>query len=79
MLRLGIEATDCGYLVTENPSQGVLNAGFRPDDVIRTVNGKAVGNLQDDVELFDQIASAGLAQVELVRDGAEIRLSFPLQ
>ena len=69
MLRLGIEATDNGYLVTETTSQSVLNAGFRPGDVIRTVNGKAVGNLQSDVELFDQIASAGLAQVELVRGG----------
>ena len=79
MLRLGIEATDRGYLVTENTSQAVLNAGFRPGDVIRMVNGKAVGNLQDDVELFDQIASAGLAQVELVRGGEEIKLTFPLR
>lgn len=79
MLRLGIEATDRGYLVTENTSQGVLNAGFRPGDVIRTVNGKAVGNLQSDVELFDQIALAGLAQVELVRGGEEIKLTFPLR
>ena len=79
MLRLGIEATDNGYLVTENTSQGVLNAGFRPGDVIRVVNGKSVGNLQSDVELFDQIAAAGLAQVELVRGGEEIKLTFPLR
>jgi general secretion pathway protein C len=79
MLRLGIEATDRGYLVKKDTSQGVLNAGFRPGDVIRTVNGKAVGNLQSDAELFDEVALAGLAQVELVRDGEEIKLSFPLR
>ena len=79
MLRLGIEATDNGYLVTENTSQGVLNAGFRPGDVIKVVNGKAVGNLQSDVELFDQIALAGLAQVELIRGGEAIKLTFPLR
>ena len=79
MLRLGIEATDRGYLVTENTSQGVLNAGFRPGDVIRTVNGASVGNVKSDVELFDQVASAGLAQVELVRDGQEMKLTFPLR
>lgn len=79
MLRLGIEATDHGYLVTKDTSQGVLNAGFRPGDVIRTVNGMAVGNLQSDVDLFDQIASEGLAQVELVRGGEQIKLTFPLR
>lgn len=79
MLRLGIEVTDSGYRVTKDTSQGVLNAGFRPGDVIKMVNGTEVGNLKSDVELFDQIASAGLAQVELFRGGEKIKLTFPLR
>lgn len=79
MLRLGIEATDRGYRVTDTTSQGVLNAGFRPGDIIRSVNGKPIGKVQNDVALFDEIAAAGLAQVELMRDGEEIKLSFPLR
>ena len=79
MLRLGIEATVGGYLVKQDTSQGVLNAGFRPGDIIRTVNGETVGELQSDVELFDRIALAGLAQVEVVRNGEVIKFSFPLR
>lgn len=79
MLRLGVEATSGGYLVKQETSQGVLNAGFRPGDVIKMVNGKKVGNLQSDVDLFDQIASAGLAQVQVVRNGELLKLSFPLR
>ena len=79
MLRLGIEATSGGYIVKQDTSQGVLNAGFRPGDIIRTVNGETVGKLQSDVELFDKIALAGLAQVEVVRNGEVIKLAFPLR
>ena len=79
MLRLGVEATSGGYLVKQDTSQGVLNAGFRPGDVIKMVNGKTVGNLQSDVDLFDQIAAAGLAQVQVVRNGEVLKLSFPLR
>ena len=79
MLRLGVEATTGGYLVKQETSQGVLNAGFRPGDVIKMVNGKKVGNLQSDVDLFDQIASAGLAQVQVVRNGELLKLSFPFR
>jgi general secretion pathway protein C len=79
MVRLGIEVTDRGYRVADATSQGVLNAGFLPGDIIRTVNGKPVGKLQSDVDLFDEVAAAGLAQVELLRGGEEIKLSFPLR
>ena len=79
MLRLGIEATAGGYVIKDMTSPGVLSAGFKPGDVVTSVNGETVGDVTADVDLFDRIAEAGLARVELNRAGKQIMLSFPLR
>ena len=77
--RLGLQITDQGYRVTENASSGVKQAGFKPGDVVTTVNGQKVGDITKDQSYFDEVAASGRARVELVRDGQTIIMSFPLR
>ena len=77
--RLGLEATDQGYRITENASPGVRQAGFRAGDVVTSVNGKKVGDMTADQGYFDEVAASGKARVELLRDGETIVMSFPLR
>ena len=79
MNRLGLEATDQGYRITESASPGVRQAGFRAGDVVTTVNGKKVGDMAADQAYFDEVAASGRARVELQRDGQTIIMSFPLR
>ena len=79
MNRLGLEATDQGYRITESASPGVRQAGFRAGDMVTTVNGKKVGDIAADQGYFDEVAASGKARVELLRDGETIVMSFPLR
>lgn len=79
MNRLGLEATDQGYRITESASPGVRQAGFRAGDMVTSVNGKKVGDIAADQGYFDEVAASGKARVELLRDGETIVMSFPLR
>ena len=76
---LGLVATAEGYRVADGASEAVLRAGLLAGDLVATVNGQQVGNIQRDLNLFDEITAAGHARVEVVRDGRRMALSFPLQ
>ncbi|MGR3502571.1 type II secretion system protein N [Pseudaestuariivita sp.] len=76
---VGVELVENGYRVKEDPNIGVTLAGLRPGDVITTLNGQAVGDLARDRELYDEVAAAGIARLEVVRDGKAILLTFPLR
>ena len=79
MNRLGLEATDQGYRITDNASAGVRQAGFKAGDVVTSVNGQKVGDMAADQGYFDEVAASGRARVELLRDGQTIVMSFPLR
>jgi general secretion pathway protein C len=79
MDRLGLEATDQGYRITDAAIPGVRQAGFRPGDVVTTVNGRPVGNVADDQIYFDEVAASDRATVEVQRDGQTIVMTFPLR
>ena len=79
MNRLGLEITDQGYRITDAASPGVRQAGFRPGDVVTTVNGQKVGDMAADQRYFDEVAAAGRARVEIQRDGQSIVMTFPLR
>lgn len=76
---LGAVVTSSGYRIGPSPPEGVRAAGLLPGDVIERVNGVAVGDLESDRRLFDQVIVAGQARVEAVRDGRRMALSFPLR
>ena len=79
MDRLGIEAVGDGYRISEAASSGVRQAGFRPGDLVTTVNGQKVGDIARDQGYFDEVAASGKARVELLRDGQSIVMTFPLR
>jgi general secretion pathway protein C len=76
---LGLQATDQGYLITDNAIAGVRQAGFQPGDVVTTVNGQSVGNVANDQIYFDEVAASDRATVEVQRDGQTIVMTFPLR
>jgi len=75
----GVRLTPRGYEVGPAPSIGVTRAGLRPGDVIAAVNGEAVGDVEADRRLYEKIAAAGHARVEILRSGRRVILSFPLK
>ncbi len=76
--QIGLEATENGYRIAEQHDSGVALAGLRAGDLVRTVNGQQVGDVDSDRRLFDDVAASGLARLEIERDGETIVMSFPL-
>ena len=76
---LGVSSTDRGYLVGQTPPQVVRRAGLQAGDRILSVNGNAVGNVNSDRALFEDIVASGRARVEIERNGRTILLSFPIR
>lgn len=76
---IGLVAGDGGYTVAQDHDSGVTRAGLKAGDLVKSVNGQPVGDVDRDRVLYDEVADAGLARVEIERDGRSIVLSFPLQ
>ena len=76
---LGLAASEAGYRVTEGAPPMLRRAGLRPGDVVATVNGQQVGDVETDRALFDDVAASGRARIEVLRDGQRVVLSFPLR
>ena len=68
-----------GYRIAEQHDGGVDLAGLRAGDVITSVNGQAVGDVDRDRQLFDEVVASGQARLEVLRDGGVLVLTFPLQ
>ncbi len=76
---LGAAPTPQGYRVGPNPSPQTRLAGLLPGDLVQKVNGAEVGDLESDRQLFDRVMTSGQARVQVLRDGRQITLSFPLR
>lgn len=79
MDRLGLQATAAGYLIADTAAADVRRAGFQPGDLVTRVNGKAVGDVEQDKIHFDEIAASGRATVEVQRSGQVVTMTFPLR
>lgn len=77
--QLGLEATEEGYRIGTGAHAGVRRAGFKEGDLVASVNGKKVGEVESDRQLYEEVAASGRARVELIRDGRTIVMSFPLR
>jgi general secretion pathway protein C len=75
----GVSASSDGYRLGPGAAAQLLRAGLRPGDLIRSLNGRPVGDLASDQQLFERAAAAGSARVEIVRDGRTLTLTFPLR
>lgn len=59
-----------GYALGEIAANPVLRqAGLRPGDRILSVNGRAVGNVEQDQAEFESVMAAGTARIEVQRGG----------
>ena len=76
---IGLRATDAGYVIDNNHDIGVRLAGLRSGDLVRSVNGKSVGDPNADSRLYDDIAASGHARIEVERGGQLLSFSFPLR
>ncbi|WP_299738719.1 type II secretion system protein N [uncultured Roseobacter sp.] len=76
---LGLEPADEGYRIAQKHNPGVRLAGLRAGDLVRSVNGKAVGNPDEDRQAYDEIAAAGQARLEVQRGDKLLTFSFPLR
>lgn len=76
---IGLEATPAGYRIAEQHNVGVDRAGLQAGDVVKTVNGQQVGNIETDRELFDKVAASGRARLEILRGDQSIIMTFPLR
>lgn len=72
-------AAEGGYRVGDTPAPDLARAGFQPGDVITSVNGRRVGDIDADRQQFDRIVASGQLRVELQRDGQAIAMSFLLR
>ena len=68
-----------GYRVGSASAPALLAAGIRPGDVIERVNGAAVGADADPREIMARAAAAGVARVEILRNGQRVSLSVPVR
>ncbi len=68
-----------GYTVDDNPNIGVTLAGLRPGDLVTRVNGRDVGDPEQDRSFYDDIAASGQARLEVMRAGETLLMSFPLR
>ena len=68
-----------GYHVEAGAPPNVLRTGLRPGDLIAKVNGQKVGDIERDRRLVDSVISAGQVRIEVVRDGRNVVMTFPLQ
>ncbi|MEM9550114.1 MAG: type II secretion system protein N, partial [Pseudomonadota bacterium] len=76
---IGLTATDQGYVIADEHDVGVKLAGLKSGDLVRSVNGQAVGDPLEDRRFYDQIAASGQARIEVERGGRLLTFSFPLR
>ena len=76
----GLEANEGrGYKIGNLSSNPYLQqAGLRPGDIVLSVNGQPLGNIQKDQLEFDNIMAQGSASIELERNGEQMTITARL-
>jgi general secretion pathway protein C len=75
---VGLNASAEGYVYQGgNPMLSGLN--LKKGDVIRSVNGHALGDVKKDKNLMKSLYEQGSLEVEIVRDGASFYINYPLR
>ena len=66
--QMGLEASGngSGYKISSSGSM-LTQLGLRPGDIILSVNGQALGNLEDDQVLLEEVTNSGQARLEIQR------------
>lgn len=76
---LGLAPAEGGYQIGDSPAPELAKAGFLPGDLIASVNGRRLGDIDADRQHFNDVVRSGQLRVELQRDGRVIAMSFLLR
>lgn len=76
---LGLIPVEGGYQIGDSPAPELAQAGFLPGDVIVSVNGRRLGDIDADRQHFEDVVASGQLRIELQRDGQVIAMSFLLR
>ena len=81
--RLGVSPVSAGqpdgYRIGNNvPQQMLAQAGLQQGDVVLSVNGTPVGDVQRDSSLVNQVLASGRARVEIQRGSRKFFLTVPI-
>jgi len=75
---VGLKASSGGYVYQGgNPMLAGLN--LQKGDVIKSVNGHALGDVKKDKALMKSFYEQGSLEVEIARDGASFYINYPLR
>lgn len=74
---LGVSAGGGYVFKGNNPMLAGMN--LKKGDVIRSVNGHSLGDVDKDKEMLREIYQQGSVEVEVVRDGASFFVNYPLR
>lgn len=78
-LGLKVAPGGSGYLVGDGAgAEAMRNLGLRPGDVVLSVNGRALGNAQNDARFVDEVKASGEARVEIRRGSQVFTVNYPL-
>lgn len=67
-----------GYVFDGNNPM-LTSYSLKKGDVIRSVNGYTLGNVEQDRAMMQQFYESGMLDVEIERDGAVFSISYPLR
>lgn len=77
---LTVASTGSGYQVGKGAeSEMMRKLGLRPGDVILSVNGNVLGDVQRDTKLIDQVKASNEARVEIRRGSQTFTVNYPLK
>lgn len=78
--KMGLEASGngSGYKVSSSGSM-LTQLGLRPGDIILSVNGQALGNLEDDQVLLEEVTNSGQARLEIQRGNGRIVVNHTIK
>ncbi len=75
---VGLNATNQGY-VYQGGNSMLSGLNLKKGDVIRSVNGHALGDVKKDKNLMKSLYEQGMLEVEVVRNGASFYINYPLR
>jgi general secretion pathway protein C len=76
---VGLSFAEGGGYVFKGNNPMLSGMNLEKGDVIRSVNGSALGDVNKDKELMRSLYEEGSIEVEVVRDGASFFVNYPLR
>ena len=76
---VGLGVSDGGGYVFKGNNPMLAGMNLKKGDVIRSVNGHTLGDVNKDKEMMREIYQQGSVEVEVVRDGASFFVNYPLR